>query len=152
MTSRADHQLNLPATEVLNCSDQLAARTNDSSARSTSNRAELPRTNHSSDDEPRMNLSDDPFVLASLMFDGCMKDARLETKEVASLCGVTDSLVNRWRSPNYQESPSLVHLLRLPAAFHWALVKRLVKRFAFGQRAIAEAVEAQNVWAAVVGQ
>lgn len=157
MTSRSsDCQRNLPPMELENDSAQGLARTKDSPASPPSmafEAAVAPRTNDSAAPVARTNHSDEnPCTAASVLVDECITDARLDSKVVAQLCGVTTSLVNRWRSSNYDDSPSLAHLLRLPAGFHWALVKRLIRRFAFGQRAIAEAVETQGVLAVVVGR
>lgn len=106
MSSRANGQLNLPPTLL---------------------------TNHSQDEPLRTNCSHEPEALSAQLVDEAITEARLTSQEVAHLTGVSESLVNRWRSANYRECPSFTQLLRLPPAFHFELHRAMNRRFGFGR-------------------
>ena len=85
---------------------------------------------------------DHASILASELFDAALTDARITSGEVSHLLGVSESLVNRMRSPNYREGVSLVQMLRLPIEFHWQLHKVMSRRLGLRQRAVAELLDA----------
>lgn len=76
--------------------------------------------------------------------------ARLENKEIAHLCGVSVSLVEKWRSSEARGCPSFAQLLRLPPTFHLALHRAMNRRFGFGRAALAQLLEAAGALALVV--
>lgn len=73
--------------------------------------------------------------------------AALDNKEIAHLCGVSVSLVEKWRSAEARGCPSFVQMLRLPFSFHWHLHKALNRRFGFGKHALAQLLEAAGMLA-----
>jgi hypothetical protein len=119
----ADRQLNLPPTFVTNSSEAPA---------------------------PRTICSSEPEVLGSLLFDEALRAVRdlhgnpapITSKEAADLVGVSVSLVDRWRSPNYREAPSLTQLLRLPPSFHLELHRAMNRRFGFGRQLLRRLLDA----------
>jgi hypothetical protein len=127
-------QLNLPPTLLPKDSEGPAARASDS-------RASAGRTKRSLD-----GVDAD----AALIFDEALRSARdlrgkvapITSQEISHLLGVSESLVNRWRSPHYRESPSWTQMLRLPVSFHWALLKTLSRRFGFRQLALRQLLDA----------
>ncbi len=104
--------------------------------------------------EPVLRTKDtqpDPAsVLASELFDAALTDARITSGEVAHLLGISESLVNRMRSPNYREGVSFTQLLRLPIEFHWQLHKVMSRRLGLRKRAVAELLDAVGSIALVV--
>ena len=90
---------------------------------------------------------DDGYALASALFDAAMGDLErrdrgaLTNKDVAFLCGVSESLVQKWRSPDQRACPSFAQLLVLPPAFHIALHRAMNQRFGFGRAALARLLD-----------
>ncbi len=76
--------------------------------------------------------------------------ASLDNKEIAHLCGVSVSLVEKWRSTESRGCPSFVQMLMLPASFHLALHKAMNRKFGFWRAAIADVIEAVGSLALVV--
>jgi DNA-binding CsgD family transcriptional regulator len=107
-------------------------------------------TNHSPDDGVRTNCSQDAEVTAAQLFDEALAAAKLTSKEVSALLGISESLVNRMRSPNYREGVSFTQLLRLPPAFHIALHRAMNQRFGFGRAALARLLDVAGDLALVV--
>lgn len=122
-------QQSLPPMPLANCSQ-----------------VEPSRTNCSPEPEPRTKDSAD--AEAAAIFDDALTGARITSKEVAALVGVSESLVNRWRSPNYREAPSFTQMLRLPVSFHWHLNKALNRKYGFGRQALAQVLEGLGMLAA----
>jgi transcriptional regulator with XRE-family HTH domain len=126
-------QLNLPPALLTNSSQEQDARTN-------SSREPAART----------NCSEEAERLAALFFDEGLREAKdlagapapISSKEVASLLGVSESMVNRWRSTNYREGPSFTQMLRLPLSFHLALHRAMNRRFGFGRHALRRVLDA----------
>jgi hypothetical protein len=87
--------------------------------------------NSSQDEAARRISSDEPEVIAARLFDASVAAAKLTNYEVATLTGVSESLVTRWRSENYRESPSFIQMLRLPPAFHLELHRALNRHYGF---------------------
>lgn len=116
-SSPAQSQRSLPPMPLENCSQPSDARTKDT--------------------QP-----DPASVLASELFDTALKDARITSFEVSQLLGVSESLVNRMRSPNYREGVSFTQMLRLPIEFHWQLNKVMSRRLGLRKRAVAELLDA----------
>lgn len=103
----------------------------------------------------RNSEQDDPVFRkaeqdASELFDRACTLARLENKEVAHLCEVSVSLVEKWRSREARGCPSLVQMLLLPPAFHLALHKVMNRRFGFGRAALVQLLEAAGALAGLV--
>ena len=80
--------------------------------------------------------------LAAELLDQALIDCGLSNKEVAHLCGVSVSLVEKWRSAEQRGAPSFVQLLLLPPSFHLALHRAMNRRFGFGRAALAQLLEA----------
>lgn len=68
-------------------------------------------------------------VLLNEAFDAC----GLENKEIAHLCDVSVSLVDKWRSTEARGCPSFVQMLLLPPSFHLELHRAMNARFGFGR-------------------
>lgn len=90
------------------------------------------------------NAEDDRYAVSAELFDAALNDPRanLTNKEVAHLVGVSESLVQKWRTPSARTCPSFVQLLRLPPAFHLALHRSMNRRFGFGRAALVDLLEA----------
>jgi hypothetical protein len=89
---------------------------------------------------------------AAHLLDVAFRDAGLENKDVAFFCGVSTSLVEKWRSTEQRGCPSFVQMLLLPPAFHIALHRRLNKRYGFGRSALKQLLDAAGDLAMVVGE
>ena len=79
---------------------------------------------------------------AARLLDQAFTDAGLETKVIADLCGVSPSLVEKWRSTEARGGPSFLQLLCLPPAFHLAMNKLLNQRYGFGRAALLDLLDA----------
>jgi hypothetical protein len=102
----------------------------------------MPLENLSRGADSRKKVSpDDSDRISAEIFDAALTAADIESTWVAAHLGVSESLVSRWRSPNYTEAPSFTQMLRLPVSFHWELNRATSKRFGFGRRAIAQVLE-----------
>ena len=82
--------------------------------------------------------------LAAILLDEAIENAGLTNKEVAHLCGVSVSLVEKWRKADARGCPSFVQMLCLPAAFHIALYRVQNKRFGYGRAALARLIDAAS--------
>jgi transcriptional regulator with XRE-family HTH domain len=80
-------------------------------------------------------------LVASVVDEAAIR-AGLSNDDLASLCGVSKSLVSRWRSPHYKERPSLAQLFLLPLTFQHALHKVLGFRFGVRRAAMAALLDA----------
>lgn len=80
--------------------------------------------------------------LASEILNAAFDAAGLQNKEIAHLCGVSVSLVEKWRSTEARGCPSFVQLLMLPVNFHWELHKAMDRHFGLGRRALADVISA----------
>jgi hypothetical protein len=80
--------------------------------------------------------------VAAKLFDEALSAAGLDSKVVAHLVGVSISLVDKWRSPNEERSPSLAQLLSLPFAFHLELHRAMNRHFGFGRAALRRLIDA----------
>jgi len=89
---------------------------------------------------------------AARLLDAAFRDAGLESKDVAFFCGVSTSLVEKWRSPEQRGCPSFVQMLLLPPTFHLALHRRLNKRYGFGRAALKLLLDAAGDLALVVNE
>lgn len=72
-------------------------------------------------------------AMASEILAKVFQSAGLDTKEVAFLCGVSTSLVEKWQTPGTRGCPSFLQLLLLPPRFHLELFKELNRRMGFGR-------------------
>src|SRR4051812_41977427 len=102
-TKRSTVQLNLPATLLSNSAQ------GDGVLRSSEHGDEATR-------------------VASELFDLACAAARLQSKEIAAICGVSRSLADKWRSVDARECPSLAQLLKLPITFQLALHRAMNQR------------------------
>jgi DNA-binding transcriptional regulator YiaG len=75
--------------------------------------------------------------LAATFLNQAFDAAGLTTKEIAHLCGVSTSLVEKWRSTDARGGPSFVQLLMLPPTFHFELHRAMNRRFGFGRQLLA---------------
>ena len=79
---------------------------------------------------------------AANLFNAACEEARLSNKDIAHLCGVSISLVEKWRSPDARGCPSFVQLLMLPPRFHLELHRALNKHYGFGRQALLDLLDA----------
>ena len=89
---------------------------------------------------------------AAFLIDRALYDARITSKELAGHLNLTESLINRWRSPNYHESPAFRQIVRFPLWFHWKLFKLMAKRYGFAKYAAAESMDAAATFAMVASE
>lgn len=80
--------------------------------------------------------------VAALVIDEAFTLAGLQNKEIAHLCGISVSLVEKWRKPDVKGCPSFAQMLRLPPAFHIALHRVLNRRYGFGRAALGRVLDA----------
>jgi hypothetical protein len=92
--------------------------------------------------------TEQPDALAAELLNAAFDAAGLENKEIAHLCGVSVSLVEKWRSPETRGCPSFLQLLLLPPSFHWHLHKAINRHFGFGRLALIELLDAAGLVAA----
>lgn len=134
MKARANAQLNLPPTEVQKSEVRPAAFRKSEDHATAFQKSE-----------------DDGYRTASELFDASMSaleaSGRLTNKEVAHLCGVSVSLVEKWRQRDSRSCPSFAQMLRLPASFHIELHRAMNRRYGFGKAALASLLEAAGALA-----
>jgi len=87
---------------------------------------------------------------AAELFDAAMTGAGLRNPEVAHLCGVSESLVQKWRQRDTRACPSFVQMLCLPPAFHIALFRAQNTRQGLGRAALARLMDAAGDLAVVL--
>lgn len=142
MASRANVQLNLPPTEVRR-----------SEPREPSFREPEPssagRASFRNSEQNEAALGNSEHIAADVL-NTAFQNARLDNKEIAHLCGVSVSLVEKWRSTEARGCPSFAQLLMLPPAFHIELHRALNKRFGFGRAALNRLTDAMADLALVV--
>lgn len=96
---------------------------------------------------------DEAIAAAAALFDEALKRSGLDNnKDVAALIGVSQSLVDKWRRPNEPASPSLVHMMKLPATFHWEFIRGLFRRYRLARLAAREIESASSVMALAAGE
>lgn len=76
--------------------------------------------------------------------------ATLTNQEVAHLCGVSENLVEKWRSTHSRGCPSFAQMLCLPPRFHWELHRAMNRRYGFGRQALLELLAAAGSLAMVI--
>lgn len=79
--------------------------------------------------------------LAADLLNTAFSAAHLDNKQIAHLCGVSVSLVEKWRSTEARGCPSLVQILLLPPTFHLALHRAMNARFGFGREALRRVLD-----------
>lgn len=85
--------------------------------------------------------------MAAELLDDAIVRACLTNKEIAHLCGVSVSLVEKWRSTDARGCPSFVQMLLLPPVFHLSLHKAMNARFGFARAAVLELIDAAGTLA-----
>jgi len=75
---------------------------------------------------------------AAKAFDQALKTAEINNKEVAHLCGVSQSLVEKWRNPEQRAFPNLFQMWLLPVEFWVAFHKEHDDRAGFGRAALLD--------------
>lgn len=123
MTSKS--QLNLPPTELR-----------------TSERDSAVFRNSEDGPERFRKAEHDGYIISAALIDDTMTRARLTNQEVAYVVGVSESLVQKWRSADARACPSFAQLLRLPPTFHLELLKTMNGRFGFGRALLRAALDA----------
>jgi DNA-binding transcriptional regulator YiaG len=88
--------------------------------------------------------------LAAELLNDAFDRAQLENKEIAHLCGVSVSLVEKWRSREARGCPSFVQMLLLPPSFHIALHRSMNERFGFARQALRDLLESAGTLAMVL--
>jgi hypothetical protein len=101
-----------------------------------------------SSEQPTDALSESEQRAARLL-DAAFSDpnVRLTNKEIAHLCRVSESLVEKWRSTTARGCPSYVQMLLLPPAFWWALNKAMNKEFGYARAALIDLIDAAGALA-----
>lgn len=89
---------------------------------------------------------------AAELFDAALTRAKLGNKEVAHLCGVSPSLVEKWRKADSPNRPSFVQMLLLPPSFQLELHRAMNARFGFGRAALVDLLDAVGRLAVVNGE
>ncbi len=147
--ARTQHQINLPPAHLQNTTHGTSAR-----QISTPRPAAEPlRRNSTHEDELRSEQSHDAAsALAARLFNQAVDAATLTNKEIASLCGVSESLVGRWRAPHAREQPSLLQMLLLPPSFHLHMNKAINNHYGFGRAAMTRLLEAMGDVALMVAE
>lgn len=113
MKSRVNTQLNLGPVELRGSEQSSAA---------------FRKSEQAADAAPAPSES-----LAAELLDAAFDAAHLTNKEIAHLCGVSVSLVEKWRSSEARGCPSFVQMLLLPPSFHIALHRVMNRRFGYGR-------------------
>ena len=91
----------------------------------------------------------DKTANSAAILDEAFKSAGLDSKEIAHLCGVSVSLVDKWRSTTEDRAPSFAQMLLLPPSFHIALHRVMNRRYGFGRAALARLLDAAGDLAVV---
>jgi hypothetical protein len=153
-TSPAKSQLNLPPT-LLQSSEQEGASLRISEPVSV-DAAALLNLEHEAlvlrKAEHDTMTVDEAIRVSSMLVAEALKNAKINYKAAAHLTGVSDSLAQKWCSPDQRESPSLVQQLRLGVRFNYELHKAINRheRFGFGRRALGEMLSAAGMLALAV--
>ena len=135
MASRQQNQLNLPPALLQGSEHQPVV------LRKSEQASNALRTAEQADDSSR---------IAAELFDAAVVASKLRNPEIAHLIGVSESLVQKWRSAETRECPSFVQMLRLPPAFHIELHRAMNKRFGFGRAALNRLLDAVSDLSLVV--
>jgi hypothetical protein len=90
--------------------------------------------------------------VAARMLDEAFTAAGLDTKEIAHLCDVTPSLVEKWRSTEQRGCPSFAQLLMLPPSFHFQLHRAMNRHYGFGRQLLARVLDDLGAVALAVGE
>ena len=100
--------------------------------------------------EPNSEALGSSEQLAAELLHAAFKRAGLDNKDIAHLCGVSQSLVEKWRSTEARGCPSFVQMLCLPPSFHISLHREMNARFGFGRAALARLIGAAEDLALVM--
>lgn len=142
MRSRTNSQLNLPPSLLRN-SEQ------GTSTLLISEQATSALSKQAHDDAITV---DEAIQVSSQLIAEALKNANINYKAAAHLTGVSDSLAQKWCSPEQRESPSHVQQLRLGVRFNYELHKAINRheRFGFGRLALGEMLRAAGMLALAV--
>lgn len=80
----------------------------------------------------------DAYRASAELFDAACRRAQLDRKEIAHLLGISQSLVDKWASPNERACPSHPQMLRLPLSFHLALWWAMNRRYGIARALVGE--------------
>lgn len=80
-------------------------------------------------------------AVAALILHEAISRSGLTTKEVAHACGVSASMVEKWRSTNSRGCPSYAQLLMLPSAFQAELFRAQNRRLGFIRNVLVGGLE-----------
>lgn len=83
-----------------------------------------------------------PDALAAELLNAAFDAAGLENKQIAGLCCVSVSLVEKWRSAESRGCPSFLQMLLLPPSFHVELHKAMNKHYGYGRQAVLDLLDA----------
>lgn len=97
--------------------------------------------------EPSADACGKAEHIAAELLDDAFTRAGLTNKEIAHLCGVSVSLVEKWRSTEARGCPSFVQMLLLPPVFHLSLHKAMNARFGYARAALLDLIEAAGALA-----
>ena len=123
----------LPALELRNASLKAELRTKDS--------------------QPTELTAEQAHALSAEVFAEAMDvPPKLEPKAVAACCGVSVSMVYRWRSTDHRERPSYSQLLRLGPDFALRMNRIESRRFGHVRKALANLMDAAGDLAVAVGE
>ena len=123
----------LPALELRNASLKVDLRTKDS--------------------QPVELSAEQAHALSAEVFAEAMDIVpKIEPKVAAALCGVSVSMVYRWRSTEHRERPSYSQLLRLGPEFALRMNRIESRRFGHVRRALMNLMDAAGDLAMAVGE
>lgn len=141
---RTKHQLQIPPMEVQK-TEQLAPPFRKTEREKTVAAATVPAFRNMESPLEAFRIpepldADAAALVASELFDAACTQSGLITKEIAALCGVSESLVWKWRSSEARVCPSFAQLLMLPFRFHLSLIRAWNKRFGFARALLSRVV------------
>jgi hypothetical protein len=139
---RLDTQLYVGPMEVGKSEAEPAGFRKSESAQRAANGAAASFRKSESDDAAFQSSESDSARLSSALLKGSFDRAGLTPKDVAHICGVSRSLVDKWLDPDVISAPSFIQLLRLPPSFHLALNREVSKHYGFGREALLRAIYA----------
>lgn len=92
--------------------------------------------------QPAGTVEMTPEIRASVLFDmACIRFGE-KNSTLAAMCGVSESLVSRWRKPNQRELPSIGQVFALGSEFLRLFKAEQSKCFGWGTTALMDVVKA----------
>lgn len=82
------------------------------------------------------------YIASAQLFDAAMVGAKMRNQDVAGILDVSESLVQKWRSPEARVCPSHVQMLQLPLTWHIAHWRAMSKRYGLGRAMLRRVLDA----------